>query len=251
MKVSVIGCSTTWSDRPTSSYCINDNILVDAGEGTFKYYNAAKVDFEKIKYIFITHFHSDHTFAVINHIYNAIWHYNHNEKKVIYIFGPKGVKTYFKNLRDIILPEYKDFNTDSFIKIREITNFDTKIKIENLEVSFFKLKHENLQDIAYVFDDGKVKVGFSGDCTYTPELDKFVEKANVLYLECCDLKTNDKHLGYDKYFEYMNNNKDKTFYAIHCENKIYDNAAKLGISVAKSGQINEHKNFNNDLTPNI
>ena len=46
MKVSVIGCSTAWTDRPCSSYCINDTILVDCGEGTFKYYAQAQVDYK-------------------------------------------------------------------------------------------------------------------------------------------------------------------------------------------------------------
>ena len=48
MQVKVIGCSNAWTDRPTSSYCINENILVDCGEGTFKYYQKAKVDYIKI-----------------------------------------------------------------------------------------------------------------------------------------------------------------------------------------------------------
>ncbi len=149
------------------------------------------------------------------------------------------------------MPEYKNLNTDGFVRIKEITDFSSKIMIENLEVSFFKLKHGNLQDIAYIFDDGKIKVGFSGDCTHTLELDKFVEKADVLYLECCDFMTNSKHLGYDRFIEYVKNNNDKTFFAIHCENEIYNNANKLGINVAKAGQINEYNILNNELTPNI
>ena len=238
MKISVIGCSTSWSDRPTSSYCINDEILVDAGEGTLKFYKRAKVNFEKIKYIFITHLHADHTFAVINHIYDRIWD-NKKQKSDLYIFGPKGIKQYFSNLIKIIMPEFKNMDMSSFLHIIEINNFDQNLQIENLKVSFFKLKHGKLDDIAYIFDDGKTKVGFSGDCTYTKELDQFVESAETLFLECCDLKTNKNHLGYDLYSSYSNKYKDKKFYAIHCVDRIFKNSKKLHLQVARSGQIYE------------
>ncbi len=238
MKVSVIGCSTTWSDRPTSSYCINDNILVDAGEGTLKYYKQAGVDFKKIEHIFVTHLHSDHTFAIINYIYNIIGCFRHGQKRVINIYGTKGITQYLKSLRDILLPDSKNIDTSEFIRIHEITDFNEKIKVDDIEVSVFKLKHGQIKDIAYVFDDKKAKVGFSGDCTYTQNLDEFVKIANILYLECCDLKTSDSHLGYDKFIEYVKENKDKTFYAVHCIDDVYYNADKLGICVAKAGQVN-------------
>lgn len=238
MKVSVIGCSTTWSDRPTSSYCINDNILVDAGEGTLKYYKQAGVDFKKIEHIFVTHLHSDHTFAIINYIYNIIGCYRNGQKRVINIYGTKGITQYLKALQDVILPDSKNIDTSEFIRIHEITDFNEKIKVDDIEVSVFELKHGQIEDIAYVFDDNKATVGFSGDCTYTQNLDKFVKSANILYLECCGLKTSASHLGYDKYIEYVKENKDKIFYAVHCIDDVYYNADNLGICVAKAGQVN-------------
>ena len=241
MKVTVIGCSTSWTDRPTSSYCINDNLLVDAGEGTLKFYKQCGIDFEKIEHIFITHTHSDHTFACINLIYNAIWHHNRNHDKQLYIYGPEGIEKYFKDLRDIILPEYKNIDISGFIHFCEITNFNSTLKVGDIKVRVYELQHKDLQDIAYVFDDGITKVGFSGDCTYTKNLDKFINDANVLYLECCDMTTNIKHLGYDKFIEYTRKYPNKKFWAIHCEDNVYHNADKLGISVAKSGQISEYE----------
>lgn len=235
MKIQVIGCSTTWSDRPTSSYCINDKILVDAGEGTFKYYKNAGVNFENIKHIFITHMHTDHTLAVINHIYNMFWHFNHGKQKALYIYGPAGIKKYFNNLIKIVMPEYKNFDFSNMLLIKEIKNFKETIEIENLKINFFKLKHGELENIAYIFDDGKAKVGFSGDCTYTKELDDFVKASKTLFLECCDMKTNQKHLGYDIFAQYIKTFPAKKFYATHCEDCIYKNADKLGINLAEFG----------------
>ena len=68
MQVTVIGCSTCWTNKPVSSYCINGNILVDCGEGTTKHYKKSGVDFFEIKHIFITHFHTDHFTGLSAHI---------------------------------------------------------------------------------------------------------------------------------------------------------------------------------------
>lgn len=239
MKVSIIGCSLTWTNRPTSSYCINNNILVDAGEGTLKYYEDAGVDFEKIKHIFITHMHTDHTLAVINHVYNAVWYHLRNKTKELFIYGPKGIKKYFKKLIKVAIPEYKNMNMSKFLHIFEIKDFNSEISVENLKVKFYQLKHGQLEDIAYVFDDGKTKVGFSGDCTHSKELDDFVDEAQILFLECCAMKTTKNHLGYDLYSQYVQKYPNKTFIAIHCENKIYENADKLHLTLAKAGDIKD------------
>lgn len=234
MKITVIGCSTTWTDRPTSSYCINDNILVDAGEGTIKNYDKCKIDIDKIEHIFITHMHTDHTLAVVDYIYNALWHYQQDHIKKLNIYGLKGIVLYFKRLIDTLLPDYKNLDLCSFINFHEITDFDSEIEVGNLKVKCFQLKHGVVKDIAYVFDDNTTKVGFSGDCTHTETLDKFVKYCDVLFLECCDMKTDTRHLGYDKFIEYVKLYKDKKFYGIHCTNKIYFAENKLGITLAHS-----------------
>ena len=239
MKINVIGCSTTWTDRPSSSYCINDKILVDAGEGTMKHYANAGVDFENIECIFITHFHSDHTLATINHIYNACWYQSKNIDKKLTIYGPRGVKKYFFDLIQILMPEYKDMDMSGFLRIEEV-DYNNSISIYGLKVNCFKLKHGDLEDVAYCFDDGKTIVGFSGDCTKTDNLDKFVEYCNVLFLECCDFKTNYKHLGYDEFKVYKNKYPEKTFWAIHCDNDFWESAKNLDLNLANQGMVLEY-----------
>ena len=94
MKITVIGCSTTWTNRATSSYCINDNILVDAGEGTLKVYEKAGVNFNNIKHIFITHLHTDHVTTAFHHIYDIGCEvkYHNNCSRELNIYGPLGTK---------------------------------------------------------------------------------------------------------------------------------------------------------------
>ena len=93
MEVKVIGCSTTWTERPTSSYCLDENTLIDCGEGTLKFYKNAKVELNNIKNIFITHLHSDHTGALMNLLYHLRWKtINNVQTSNLNIYGPKGIK---------------------------------------------------------------------------------------------------------------------------------------------------------------
>lgn len=233
MKITVIGSGTTWTKRATSSYSINNNILVDAGEGTLKVYGDAGVDFNNIKHIFITHLHTDHTTAAFHHIYDiACKRRKNNSSRKLYVYGPKGTKNYFKKMIKLIMTDFKNEDFSAFLNIYEILDFKNPILVENLKITPFKLKHGSLIDIGYVFDDGKTTVGFSGDCINTPNLEKFVKASNNVFLECCGMETNKSHLGYDNYKEFAEKYPHKNFLAIHCIDDVYNNAKKLKINLA-------------------
>ena len=169
------------------------------------------------------------------------------EAKELDIYGPKGTTKYFKDLIDVALPEYSDMDMSGFIHYHEIENFNEAINLEGLKVKFFQLKHGELEDIAYTFDDGVSKVGFSGDCTYTPNLDKFVASADTLFLECCDFKTTKNHLGCDQYLKYSDKYPNKKFYAVHCVDNVYQTAESLDIETAKAGQTYYSKELEKEL----
>lgn len=236
MNVKVIGCSTSWTDRPTSSYCINDSILVDCGEGTIKQYKKLNVNFYNIKNIFITHLHSDHSFTLANYVYHYLKYKNDLNKNNFTIFGPVGLKKHICQIIDTFMFGLNSADVDKHINIVEISNFACPIKIENLTILPFKLNHGKLTNIAYVFEEENSKVGFSGDCTYTKNLENFICQSNSVFLECCAHETTKDHLGYDKYHLLSKTYPSKNFYAIHCNDEIYDNSKKLKITVAKNGK---------------
>ncbi len=236
MKVDIIGCSTAWTERPTSSYCINDDILVDCGEGTLKYYGRNKIDFYKIKNIFITHLHGDHTFALYNYLCQHIGYNTEEQKKSLTIYGPVGLKTHLFEMIKNFASEIDPFVIEDYVNVIELSDFSQTLQIDNLKVKFFKLKHGKLIDIAYVFDDGKIKIGFSGDCILTPEIENFIELSDIVYLECCSFETSASHLGLNDYKMLHKKYSNKQFYAIHCIDKIYKNYKEYGIEIAEDGK---------------
>lgn len=234
MEIKVIGCSTTWTNRPTSSYAINNNLLVDCGEGTYKFYKKAKVDFLSIKHIFITHFHGDHTMALGTYL-NQYLVYKPNSSKQLSIYGPKGLKECLEHIYSLAVSK-NTIKIEDCINIVEIEDVTKPIQIDNLTINITKLNHNEVTDYAYTICDEHVKVGFSGDCTMCDEVYDFIEKSDVCFLDCCGKTTSANHLGLNDYKTLEQKYQNKKFFAIHCNDDIYKNAKKLKIKVAKHGK---------------
>lgn len=218
--VKVVGCSTAWSNRPTSSYCIDNEILVDCGEGTTKYYDLCKVDFLKIKNIFITHFHSDHYLGLAEYLAHMCF-YN-KKSKYLTIYGPKGLKRHLNILKSVSFGEVdaKKINLEDYINIVELSG-EMTFEIGEYIVTTFETSHGNLKNMAYIFEKGDLFIGFSGDCTYSKKLEEFASKSNICFLECCDEITTKFHLGYDKFLEIKNKYNKNRYLAVHCNDSLY------------------------------
>ena len=232
MKVKVIGCSTTWTERTTSCYLVDKNILVDCGFGSTKRFNSCGISFKQINTFFITHLHFDHILDFSGYIYSQILKDEEYRTGELHIFGPKGLKKYLVRLIKLMLLTPKQVSFGKNIKVHEITDFSKPFQYDKYTITPYKLHHGELQNIAYVFNDGTVNFGFSGD-TSDLDLEPFIQQCDYLLLEASDMTTTRNHLGVDKFLEYKNKYPQKHFFAIHCDDEIYNNAKKLGLPIAK------------------
>ncbi|MBZ9730954.1 ribonuclease Z [Salegentibacter sp. JZCK2] len=94
MKLNILGCyaATPRSfTNPTSQVLEmkNELFLIDCGEGTQVQLRRNKIKFSKIKHIFISHLHGDHSYGLVGLIstFRLL-----NRETELHVYGPKGIK---------------------------------------------------------------------------------------------------------------------------------------------------------------
>ncbi len=235
MQVTVIGCSTTWTDKAVSSYCVNGNMLIDCGEGTLKYYEKCGVVFENINHIFITHIHGDHFLGLGAHISHVLVYESEEQKGRLTIYGPKGLLRALTVLKEeFACPNIKK-NVEDYINVIELEP-NQILQVDNLEIDTIQLDHGGVVDIAYMFKENGKTIGFSGDCTYDENTKKFVEICDVAFIDCCAEKTTKSHMGAEHLLPLQTAYPQKRLIAVHCTDEFLQKAKTLNIETTKTAK---------------
>lgn len=214
MKIKIIGNSCTWTNRPNPQYLINDEMLVDTPQSSTKFLFGS-YDFEKLKYIVITHFHSDH-FADLHIIYDALKKRTKNLEKVT-VVGPK---TLFKRLMGMFkifeLGYRKKKDVKQIFNIIELKDGD-KITLGDYEIEMVKVKHNVKYPFGFILKQkGSSKtIGFSGDSAMCDGLIKIIKMSDIVFLDCVMNSANNIHLSADEILLLQKEFKGKTFYSTH------------------------------------
>ncbi len=111
-----------------------DYFIVDTGDGTLRDLLFWKIDFRKIKGIFLTHGHYDH----MSGLYALLGHFRIIERKdLIDIFYPEKCKEPWE-LIQAFKRSYNDFSFQ--IKIHEVKDGE-EINLNGLKVKIYKMRH--------------------------------------------------------------------------------------------------------------
>ena len=140
LKLTILGChsSTPRSDTHPSAQILeikNHTFLIDCGEGTQMQLRKYKISFAKINHIFISHLHGDHFFGLIGLLssFGLL-----GIKKVVHIYGPKGIKKAIETLMEIS-QSHKTYE----IIFHELSNEEPEVIFSdnNVEVQTIPLNH--------------------------------------------------------------------------------------------------------------
>jgi len=162
--------------------------LVDCGYGTSKQLLTAGIALNRLRYLFITHHHSDHNLELGPLTYNA-WITGLPFRLDAY--GPPGMT---KMARDFFSYLEFDINTRmvdegrqdprKLITTHEITRPGLVLANDDVKVSSCLVRHPPIANAyAYRFDAKDRSVVISGDTAYSPELAQFAKGADVLVHE--------------------------------------------------------------------
>jgi len=175
--------------NPATLLLINDvPYLIDCGYGVTKQLITAGVALDRLRYIFITHHHSDHNLEFGPLIYNT---WITGLPAQIDAYGPPGLTKMAEQFFD-----YQKFDIDvrivdegrtdprKLITTHEISKPGVVLTNTDVKVSMCVVRHPPIKEAyAYRFDANDRSVVISGDTAYAPELGEFAKGADVLVHE--------------------------------------------------------------------
>lgn len=168
---------------------INDvPYVVDCGYGTSRQLITAGVALNRIRYLFITHHHSDHNLELGPLVYNA---WITGQPIRVDAYGPPGLKNmtadFFNYLKFDIDTRIEDEGRPDPRNLVVAHEFDKPgivLTNDDVKVSSCLVSHPPIkQAYAYRFDATDRSVVISGDTAYSQELANFAKGADVLIHE--------------------------------------------------------------------
>ena len=171
--------------------------LIDCGYGVSRQLIAAGISLNRLRYIFITHHHSDHNLEYGPLLYN-VW--QASQAFAIDAYGPTGLT---KMTRDFFAYERYDIETRivdegvkdprTSVKVHEFNRAGLVMRNQDVKVTSLRVRHPPItQAYAYRFDAKDRSIVISGDTAYAPELAEFSEGADVLVHEAMYLPAIEK-----------------------------------------------------------
>jgi len=175
--------------NPSNLLLINEvPYLVDCGYGTSKQLITAGIALNRLRYLFITHHHSDHNLELGPLTYNA---WITGLPFQLDAYGPPGLSRMTNDFFD-----YLKFDIDTrivdegrldprrLITTHEIQKPGSVLTNDDVKVTSCLVRHPPIkQAYAYRFDAPDRSVVISGDTAYAPDLAQFAKGADVLVHE--------------------------------------------------------------------
>jgi ribonuclease BN (tRNA processing enzyme) len=175
--------------NPANLVMVNDTpFVIDCGMGVSHQLVSAGVPLESVKYIFISHHHSDHNLEYGNLVYNA---WAAGLSTPIHSFGPKGIeemtRIYWELNRFDVETRIADEGRPDprpLLVARDITEDGVVLQTPDVKVTAFRTPHPPIVDnFAYKFETPDGTIVFSSDTNYNPKLAEFASGADVLVHE--------------------------------------------------------------------
>jgi len=176
-------------NNPSTLILINDvPYVVDCGYGTSRQLLSAGVALNRLRYLFITHHHSDHNLEYGPLFYNA---WTTGLPVRLDAYGPAGLAkmtqdffSYMKFDIDTRIVDEGRSDPRKLLSAHEFNKPGVVLVNDDVKVSAALVRHPPIkQAFAYRFDAKDRSIVISGDTAYAPELAEFARGADVLVHE--------------------------------------------------------------------
>lgn len=210
MKIDIVGNGCTWTKQLSTSFIINDLLLFDVPEGSFKtiFHN---YDLKKIRYIIISHFHSDH-FLDIHLLLDFI--FRHYSDRHLTIVAPKGCKERLISLFKLIEVPHLIAPLQERIEFVDLEN-GKKIKLGDLSLKAYRMAHKDLDAYGFIIEQYDTSVGFTGDTSMCNNVRKILKKSKACFIDSANINPDNKHLCLQEVAQLEKEFPDCKLYRIH------------------------------------
>lgn len=218
MKITFIGTGTMGSITRCNTSLLVDDILFDIGMGTVKQIERLKIYTKNIKYLAISHFHSDHFLDVPNLLFGRSIR-GETENKLV-IIGSIGVRKKIVDLMNFTQGNGDDHKYDDLEERFNVEVIELKDKqkyyTDAFNITTISLNHgECIPTNGYLLKkEGKV-ISYACDTTFCDNYYKMCEISDYMFSDVTRLETSNIHIGLDDYKELYKKYPNCKFYAIH------------------------------------
>ena len=228
MKVTVLGTSCTWFKRNNTSYIIDNDILFDAPQGSYKSI-IKEIDIFKLKAIVISHMHTDHVLD-LHIITTRVMRENRGRTEPLRIYAPKGLFDKILKLHELFFAADDECDRNSYAGKVEFIDLEDGMTFSESEynITAYKVEHGKPESYGFTFEDKKgMVVGFSGDTILCDNLYKIIEKSKYAFVEAAAAKVSKTHITLAEYLELREKYPNTEFYPVHtcdeCQQYLEDN----------------------------
>lgn len=183
IKIHFLGSGTILPDprrscSATMIETLRTRILVDIGAGTLRRMAIEGMDLHSIDYIFITHFHPDHSGDLAPFLFALRNSRPARTERLLQVWGPAGFFRFMQGLEQaygkwVQFPQEVKYH-ELRRRLRDFPGF---------RLIWSKVQHAP-ESVAYRFEIDHKVVVFSGDTGYCPEIIRLCQEADVAVLEC-------------------------------------------------------------------
>ena len=236
MKVTAVGTSCSWFVRNNTSFIIDEDFIFDIPSGSYKEI-IQKINLEKVKALFISHFHSDH-FGDFHLIATRFMReFNGSEKLKVY--APKGALDRMIRINYETCAGCDELSHENYKrKIEFIDLYDGfEFNFNNYKLKAYKVDHGDVETYGFTIkDQNNFVVAFSADTRECDNLHKMLESSNVAFIDMSSVKQHKKHLSINDVEILIKKYPNCKIYPIHTCDKCQDYARK-NMNFVEDGQV--------------
>jgi ribonuclease BN (tRNA processing enzyme) len=160
----------------------NSNLLFDLGPGTMRRLLEADTRIFDIEFIFLSHFHPDHTGELVSFLFASKYPGANRRKKPLTIMAAKGFSDFFYGLKQVF-GEWIELAPEVLSVMELATSGPDALQFDGFVVKSIPVMHRK-ESIAFRIECGDgISIVYSGDTDFSENLIDLAAEADILICE--------------------------------------------------------------------